>query len=466
MVDISLSDIDSWLGLFSRVERIYEHGKRIYEYMREGYETPFRSQLRIIINELADPKILYGDIKENFYKNMIPEAIRRKQGFFYIFQNRENEELLINFISKMLEHGDFEICKVELKEDYEKLYDFFGKEGFELHLFDSYMNSIASYICFRLMDLFTAGDEIILRRLTDIENILCQRNLYPVDGDFFRQKELEEFVLSICSRYSRFKTLMNAVCLFKKEKIRKILYGFIQNDAIQEQDAYECFFSFVEKEDDFYIIYKKIMSIFAAQGEARLETDFQQDVVYLLWLLLVLKNLRFDFDSSVTLIYDRTKCVSCDYYDSSYIDLDAMMSQIFDKKFEPFMTSTYYKQINSIESGFSEKMRDDIDYNSVLQAFVNARYVIDDMDSNSLETREFLLEDINEALSEKLRFFVVTERCSDYEISMLAQIFPDMIYIRKERLCNSVYIKDIINVKRVLRAMNKYIKNDNEGGYV
>ncbi|WP_320005674.1 hypothetical protein [Maridesulfovibrio sp.] len=239
----------------------------------------------------------------------------------------------------------------------------------------------------------------------------------------------EEVILNVeCVKSYAF---ANSLSFLSREHIARIL---CKTANIKDDDEYfyniDKFFRHNEVEDIVTLICDAILTV------SGLERDFlSESTVYdircLFFLILVFKS---QFERSDHFLKAESNIYKCDYCDDKMRDLDAMLSPLLGKDFEPHMIKHYYYVFEKPESGFTRRGVLDTEINLVYNALNDVDFnesKIYTSDKDSLDIFRSRFDHSRKAKSPHYFFMVFPENKYFDMSSVLHEIFPQIIFINK-----------------------------------
>lgn len=392
------------------------------------YQSPLKKELADILFSLANG----GGPKANLLRNGL------------------SRDVDVDFLDKLADPSILDdilsLCIAELSSDWKK---YKRKQSAQLEsirnccggdrddlsseVFEEYMKAVMPLLSVSLFRELGAGDRAILNEFSLFGDKL-EGVIGAIDSklDFLcecKEKKQEYEFDADCIRCFAF---VNSLLFLKRAHIREIM---CEDTGIVDDFRYfyelDKFINDNDTNTILGLILKGVREI-SANRSSFLSDEILADARTLCFLILVLKS---EFKESEILTHKDTNIFKCDYHDGKLRDLDAMLSPLLNKQFEPQGIKQYYYVFEDMpEAGFTRIGNKADACNAVFNSLYNVDF--DTAKLNDEEIRKFnnFGKSADEVRMDKSPhyFFMVFPNSNSFDISKaLSEVFPQVVFVNK-----------------------------------
>lgn len=429
-----LSDIGSWASITGlSVAGVAKAGfgvcKQYFDLKKiskDEYREPLKKQLKEVLRAIAE-----GDgIKGNWLRIGLADNIKVQ-----FLQALTDDSILDDILSVCVAAitEDWSACVARRSEELSRIKNCCSADGLlNENTFFSHMKALVPLLVIAMFNGLTVNErasfakiDALEHRVEDSLRIICSK-LDRLCSDN-KTSELE-FNAECVRSYAFF----NSLPFLHDEHIEKIM---CKAARLSEDPNY------LEKLDDYFVKKQDASSIFDDIFRAirdldsdRLITwdeDIKNDIRCLCFLILVIKS---EFERCDQLDSGWRRFYKCSYHDESLRDLDAMLSPILAKKFEPQSIKRYYYEFDLPETGFRRASILDTGISAIYRALQREDYDVAKLQDNERrkldQKKDLFLKAINDD-SPHFHFMVFSDPEASDVSRELSRVFPQVVFVNK-----------------------------------
>lgn len=366
--------------------------------------------------------------------------LKEHKCLFRMLSEDENRALLLDVCVAYLDSCDWDKCKSQCESKLSGLRERCENVGgLSVNVFSFGIMDLVPLVCFCMFKDMSVGERLLLKKMCSLEenmekiiSLLSSKIEYM--GDFVSSGDGVRFEKELARSYAFFNYIdvfmdSDVVCVIES------MLGCDHGNYLSDLDSYLLRTDLENVLDDIFSTLDSLIDIKTIKVSSELVVSIKKFVLS----VLVIKSGFVGRGRYATDHNSKGMKFDCLYRSKTFLDLDAMMSPVLEKQFNPDRIDTYYYEFLDIESGICRRSKDgevlkDAKISSVFRALNTSDYDVDmlsERDKWSVEHYDKLFSRTRGGVPKNFYFMVFADGIRDDVSKVINDIFPHLVVINK-----------------------------------
>ena len=400
-----------------------------------NYKEPLKKKLLETLKSLASGNGVNDFVmKTGLNKEINENVIKRLAN-----ENVVNELLIIcsSFV-----FCEWPKCKEKHKAELETIRQYIEDAlDLEFESFDQDMEHLVPLLVFCVFNDETTGERHILKEISGLHDKICSAFLGIESRlDFLCSCHVGAQNYDFNTECVRSYAFISSLPFLKKKNIVEILCeaASVENNKNYLKNIDE----YIRRKDAENLTDDILSAVrcLDTRRQMNLVNDDIEDVESLIFLMLVCKS---KFESYSPEFVNDVNKYKCDYHDMGLRDLDAMLSPVLGKQYDPRSINRYYYIFGGLETGFSRLGEENARFNEIYNALMLADFDETKMSGDYKRRLKRVKKNFATVKYDKEPhyYFMVFEDVNDFDISKtISRIIPEVVIVSKSNDHNALRI--------------------------